>query len=532
MVGGGTVAAERYKGTAMSLPPTKKLKTAGERDGVDATSEGGTSIEVVDLAVLDGVAGGETFTGTASAAVAPANQAVPDAILARILRRREELTLPRVRLELERRVEYEFAADDSLLNIDHEQSERLISFLVERERENDEDSAVWLSERCFLGLGCPSSRHPAQQPWHVACNVNFSSDWTTPRGLIRIYLFGTQASLSTQPIAEGDALLRILSKHRGISHLGFEPRAGTSSIPVSVAGLQLLVSDIPSGRHLLQPHYSQWDAPTKYSRSSTVFSFSYGRLSEEHKRVLAFHCHRDVWLNVRVGPWSFGNGLDLLLEAIRLNVCPTRLSLYKLVDLTANQLQSLFEAIESNTCLESLQMFLPDVELHPAGAATVIRSLSRNKGLRYISLYEGAVRILISSTCWKLFWACIAEHPTLQVLQLWGTLDCPEAQLEEMAECMQSSKVLQTLWVRQDTDVFQRVPILRDRVLPVLELNRFRPKVETLMNQPDPKSRSRAFWNALIDDNDVRHNLTLVFYLLTEATDAFVESVSRPMAGR
>jgi hypothetical protein len=322
--------------------------------------------------------------------------------------------------------------------------------------------------------------------------------------------------------------MHILSKHRGITDFCFEPREGTSSIPVSAAGLQVFVSEIPSGRSP-DPFRTQFDAPTEYCRSPTTFCFINGRLSEEHKRVLAFSCHRSVWLRVSLDTWSSGNGTDLLLDAIRLDACPTKLSVLGLRDLTAHQTIALFEAIEFNTSIESLEMSLPDVELQPDVAPAVIRSLSRNKGLRYLYLKWILDREFKPSMSWTLFWTCIAEHPTLQVLQLYDWNDCPEAQLKEMAECLQYNKVLQTIWVRRDTDVLQRVPILRDRVLPVLELNRFRSKVVALMNQPDPKSRSRAFWNAMIDDDDVRNNLTLIFYLLTEAADTFVESVSRPM---
>jgi hypothetical protein len=183
----------------MSLRATKKLKTAGEHhDRADATNQAGTTIEGVDRTDGDNnrVTGSEDATATtATGAVAPddaalASDAVPDAVLARILRRREEPTLPRVRLGFGRVVEYEFVDDYSLLHIDHEQSERLISLLIDRERENEEDSAVWLSDRCFLGLGCPLSRHPAQ-PWHISCNLHFSRDWPTHRNLNRIYLLGT-----------------------------------------------------------------------------------------------------------------------------------------------------------------------------------------------------------------------------------------------------------------------------------------------------------------------------------------------------
>ena len=60
--------------------------------------------------------------------------------------------------------EYEFVDDIFLRNMNYEQSELLVTFL---EPEHSDDRSVWLFDRCFLGCGSPSSRHPTQR-WRVA----------------------------------------------------------------------------------------------------------------------------------------------------------------------------------------------------------------------------------------------------------------------------------------------------------------------------------------------------------------------------
>lgn len=500
------------RSATMSLPQFKKAKRAGEDNATDATNGASpTAIERVVGRCDDSRARGETATTAA------------DSTLARILRRRQEPRVPQMNARFPREVvEYEFVDADTLLNINSEQSDRLISFL---EDESGEDRALWLSNRCFLRRGDIFDRNP-RHLCHVACTLRLSYDRPNAREYIHIDLVGMEASLSSQPIAEGDALLRILSKHCGIHRFHVVARDGSSSIPASVAGLQLFVSDIPSGR---RPRHCQWDPPSDYCRSPTAFSFAGGRLSEEHKRALAFRCHRKATLAVHFGNWASGNGADLLLEAIRLDRCPTRLSFHGLYDLTAHQIRALFESIERNTCLESLEMshvFQQSDEFQTAVATAWIGSLSRNRGLRYLSIWASD-RLLRCSSCWKLFWTCIAGHPTLRVLQLWEKLEYPEARLEEMAECLQSNTALQTLWVRHNKGVLQRAPILRDRVLPILQLNQLRPKVSALMKEADPASRSRAFWSTLIDDETVRSTSSLILYLLTEAADLFVEGLSR-----
>jgi hypothetical protein len=318
----------------MSLPSaTKKLKTAGEHDGVDATSEGG-AIEGTDPTDAAATATAPAPDAPGAPDVAVANADVPDAILARILRRRGDPRLTQLNMRLPGAVaEYEFVDERSLANMNRRLSERFIAFL---EGEPVEYRAVWLSDRCFL-LRRNIRDHNPRYPWHISCTLQFSYDRPLIGFKILIDLVDVQTSPSVQPVAEGDSLLRILSKHGGISHFDFDARDGRSSFPASVPSLEAFVSKVPSYRR--RPRRYDWEPPSDYCRSPTRFSFGGGRLSEEHKRVLAFRCHRSVELAVHFDVWSSGSGPDVLLEAIRLDVCPTRLSFTGLNDLSAYHLR-------------------------------------------------------------------------------------------------------------------------------------------------------------------------------------------------
>jgi hypothetical protein len=77
-------------------------------------------------------------------------------------------------------------------------------------------------------------------------------------------------------------------------------------------------------------------------------------------------------------------------------------------------------------------------------------------------------------------------------------------------------------------DSSEQMSIFRDRVLPVLLLNRFRPTVRRILNEADPETRSTLFRRVLLGDDDtVRNSTDRTFYLLQEATGLFIECLPR-----
>lgn len=268
----------------------------------------------------------------------------------------------------------------------------------------------------------------------------------------------------------------------------------------------------------------------------------FGRLSVAHQRVLAFGCGREIHLDVRrERRGDSDGGLKPLLKAIRRNACPSQLTFQGFYP--PRQIDAIVEALAWNTSVET-------VSFEFAPCERLLR-LSRNTGLRHLHVSHVGAK-LEEAGCWTSFWTMVASNPTMRVLDLGhvNLADRSNTQLEEMSQILQSSTSLQYLCtnelfhsrpalrdqalLRSNSliqsswcDRFERIPILQDRVLPVLVLNRFRPKVSAILNESDPETRARLFRLLLLGDVAVRNDPVLLHYLLKSATDLFIECLPR-----
>lgn len=433
--------------------------------------------------------------------------------------------------------EDEVVSCDALASITEDEAERLLAVIGTAwyRRGNYSGWIVWLWDRggdrasylCRAFLHLPGEADPVRLYCEFRC--------ANKRETVLICVAGED------PVAGGDALLRILGKARQVRQYEFTAMSSNGQFPFSVEALRGFLRDIQDGR---RPMHADRDGLSHGCYSYTKVSFMWGWLSEAQKRVLAFECQRDIHLEVYESCWCGGSGIGPLVEAIERDMCPAHLTIFGRFEYQMGEMGTLRNAFASNTCVES-------VTCMGGSFHDLSQLLLLNTGLRCFHLIEGLPQLGdgFGPAEWNMFWDAVASHPTLQLLDL-GNVELsgyPAAQLEQMAQSLQSSSTsLQYICTGTDFlpilrdqvgaqpmqppphgDRSEQIPIFRDRVLPLLLLNRFRPKVEAILSEADPGTRSALFRRLLIGDDTVRNSTDRTFYLLQEATGLFIECLPR-----
>jgi hypothetical protein len=324
-------------------------------------------------------------------------------------------------------VEYELVSSDALASITEDEAERLLEFIGTADdgigdgpgrvvwvRDQDREGASYL---CHSYLRLPREVGPVGMRCH--CRR------ANKREIVSIYVRGED------PVATGDALLRILGRARGVRQYLFTAMPSTDPFPVSVEALQAFLRDTQDRR---RPMHADRDAICEacYSYTKVAFAMT-GLLSEAQKHVLAFECQRFIHLEVWESCWRGGSGIGPLAEAMERDMCPAQLTFCTRFD---GQMGTLRTAFASNTCVESLTCY--------GGRVRDLRQLLLlNTGLRQFHLLHGLPELgeVLDPEDWDMFWDAVATHPTLQVLDL-GDVELSGytiAQLEQMAQSLRSS---------------------------------------------------------------------------------------------
>jgi hypothetical protein len=425
-------------------------------------------------------------------------------------------------------VEYELIRPAAALAmLTEEQADKVLGLIGASHVSGGKRNVAWVSDDCCLGIPGLLGNVPARM---ISCynrycrsNGEEKKEW--------IALWGGD------PVSGGDALLRILGKARNIRQYDLQLPVGSASFPISIDGLQAFLDDIRNGQRSKNPTVSRtvaWDAGCV--RAKVAFT-PFGGLSDDQQHVVALGCRPEIHLEVQRERRATNRSIKVLLEAMKRNECPEHITFRGFY--SPHQIKDIVKALDGNTCVESLSLVFAHCK--------ALQQLSNNQGLRRLHFLHIGPELEDDAGCWTAFWTTIAAHPTLQVLDLgqYSLAERSHAQLEEMAHILRSSTSLQYLYasgpyhnlrrpvLRNQTgfhsngsfyiDPAEHVPILHDRLLPVLQLNRFRPKVAAIVRDSDPETRALLFRLLLLGDDANRYNPTLMRHLLLAATDLFTE---------
>ena len=78
------------------------------------------------------------------------------------------------------------------------------------------------------------------------------------------------------------------------------------------------------------------------------------------------------------------------------------------------------------------------------------------------------------------------------------------------------------VWQKPPAEIFNDCHAIQEQIRPVLELNRFRQKVQAIKQEPNAKRRDRLFAETLLGDQ-VRESLSACYMLLTEIPELLVQ---------
>ena len=190
------------------------------------------------------------------------------------------------------------------------------------------------------------------------------------------------------------------------------------------------------------------------------------------------------------------------------------------------QVLQLASSLRGNTTLQTLRLYHPKNTMAPRVVTTLTHALALNQGLVDISLRG----ITLDDGQWLTVCTLLAKHPTVQTLNLqgcgggghgpWGQPHMllssrRQWRTRQLAHLVNANVKLQTLYVSLSTECCS--DLYAATVAPVVELNRCRPGVASLLNMeygPRRKILSHSLSTAI-----KKSNIHLLWWILSQNVD-------------
>jgi hypothetical protein len=126
---------------------------------------------------------------------------------------------------------------------------------------------------------------------------------------------------------------------------------------------------------------------------------------------------------------------------------------------------------------------------------------------------------------WESLWSAVALHPTIKSIGLvnyYFSSNERQRQAEIMLQSVLSNTVLCELECNYQRLFRDDGQAIQEQIRPVLELNRFRPQVQAIKQEPNAEHRERLFAETLLGDQ-MRANLSACYLLFNENPDLLVQ---------
>jgi hypothetical protein len=219
-------------------------------------------------------------------------------------------------------------------------------------------------------------------------------------------------------------------------------------------------------------------------------------LDESHCRVLGVFSRPDLEIVLkRCTPTSAG--MSALGEVLGRNQGPTRLDWCDIDNFV------LAEGMRGNSRLKSLTPRLSiDLEIRNRQVLAIANALRENKGLVELMLrYDGHRD---NDETWGAICDSLKTHPTLQVLQLWGSAECEgpplapavlEFRVQALLDMLNTNLSIHMIHLHSR---YSQHEIYRGSVIPHLEANRLRPHVRAIQKTRPITYRAKVLGKALV----------------------------------
>jgi hypothetical protein len=189
-------------------------------------------------------------------------------------------------------------------------------------------------------------------------------------------------------------------------------------------------------------------------------------------------------------------------------------------------LHALTAAVEANTSLVELKMWGQGGTEH---LMLLLGAVSRNRGLQNLELHFE--HTTMSDHEWECLWSGVASHPTIKSIIV---IECTfssnsKSERQRRAKIMLQSVLSNTVLCELECDyqrLFRNEQAIQKQIRHVLELNRFRPQVQAVKQDPNAARRERLFAEILLGDQIVSTNLSACYLLLNENPDLLVQLCS------
>jgi hypothetical protein len=383
-------------------------------------------------------------------------------------------------------------------------------------RESDEDddwphlgrNILWMGNECYVQLWHPGMGRSLDDGWPIFPPagfgelVNIHTCSRGPRVADRAHgnaenavhsfiVFGT----STETVAFFKMvkllcqLIAVDAKCRSVSINRFEfeddeedDEEAPSPFPLNLVALDRLVSQAGSAREL-----------------TIADSFL---LSPEEETFLLCKCHEDIRLVANFGnpgQWKY------LPHALRTNQTPSKMKLENMGSATTARCTQLFNAITTNRSTTDLHLDFQGLD--SSRMSSLMESVAENRGLQSVALnYRGEEQ-------WQQFWAAMSQHATIRHVEFKADHSDTQTRMTRtrwIAESILNNTVLTHLTYDQNQ---VDVEIMERDVIPILELNDFRPSCAALHLILSDQARERLVLPTLERIND---EPTVCFHFLRE----------------
>jgi hypothetical protein len=251
-----------------------------------------------------------------------------------------------------------------------------------------------------------------------------------------------------------------------------------------------------SSRHTFYINSASLTSLLQSCQSLETLTFEQISFKAEHCRALGDFSRPGLEIVlIRCTPTTAGT--SALAEVLGRNQGPTKLHCCHI------DYNVLANGLRGNSRLKSLTPHIPSIlEDGHRQVLAIADALRENKGLiEFVLQYNGHV---VSDETWGAVCDSLKTHPTLEVLQLWGSAqyegaplspEVLESRIQAVLDMMKVSTTIHTIHLYSH---FSRHELFRGSVIPILETNRLRPRLLAIQRARPTVYRAKVLGKALL----------------------------------
>lgn len=276
-------------------------------------------------------------------------------------------------------------------------------------------------------------------------------------------------------------LLELISRSDSVSAI-------SGAFPISTLELEAIVARAPPGGRTIDVR--------RFRLAATA-------------RVLAFGCHANVTLVVRLAQW--GEHVSILVEAIRANRSPKRLVLEDLTQ--SDRTTMLADAIRTTAWVEEVTLRFFSWLVTRDCFDTMLAAIGESQGIRTLVVVQHS-----DVTCprMKSLWSSVLTSRTIEsidVTEMEAGNQYTDAERRECAELvvsmLRSNPIVTQITYNRGTHDER---VMEQQAVPLLSRNRFRHVVKALLDRP--ATERERFASSLLGSEMVRGRPELLYPLV------------------